>query len=218
MNSVSGIASRVGHALDPARPLDWLYRNLHERFLAKRRFPVFVLLLTGGLVLFKIAGAYCGSAITNQFDKNPSDFPLMIEGQPLIWWFAAWLARMIQKTGIGWQAGTLQLTGTLLASGLVFAMLATILAQLLPLHVYESSFSNRYARWGASLASMGAVYMICFGPWFGFVTGAIQGIPLLYVFLERRKVTSVAKAFFTTFLIHGLANCSVELIRYFATR
>ncbi len=108
---------------------------------------------------------------------------------------------------------TLATISQVLITGLLFPIVTTFLAQVIPQHSMSKLVRSERHRAVTAAVVMGLIYMFCYGKAALFISGSVIAIPLVFTFFHRMKAASLGSAFVISAGIHGVANTSMVLFR-----
>lgn len=126
------------------------------------------------------------------------------------------LSDALTKTLYSWDLfnwETLSTISQVLVSGLLFPLVATLLAQVIPQHSLATTVRSERRRAIIAVAAMGLLYMICYGRVALLISGSVIAIPLVFTFFHRLKAASLTHAYLITAGIHAIANTFIVLFR-----
>ena len=99
--------------------------------------------------------------------------------------------------------------------GLLFPLICTVAAQLVPLEVLSKSIRAQKRRLYLSVGLMGLLTLLFWGQSVLLFTGAVMGLLLAYTFLHWKRRTTVLGACYITYGVHVLANVVFILFQRF---
>jgi hypothetical protein len=133
----------------------------------------------------------------------------LLSVRPLEWLAAVGSGALASAIGSGELAIAVVVNLAVLA--VLLPLLATALAQWVPLHVLRDRVRWGWVRGILSLSVMGLLYTLAFGRLGFFLTGVGLGIPLMWAFRNRLGLETPKAAFLQTFGAHAFANGVIVL-------
>lgn len=112
---------------------------------------------------------------------------------------------------LNWE--TLSTISHVLISGLLFPLLATFLAQVVPQHSLATTVRSERHRAIIAVAAMGLLYMFSYGQAALLISGCVIAVPLVFTFFHRLKAATLTNAYLITAGIHAIANTLIVVFR-----
>ena len=178
--------------------------------LAKLPTWGFILAVAAWTVLFKTALVPI-VALLNAVIFAPLGLDDLFSHEPILE-FADLLTKSTYKL-LPFNWSTLSTISQILITGLLFPLVATFLAQVVPQHWMAKLVRSERRRAVIAAVAMGLSYMLCYGEAALFISGSVIAIPLVFTFFHRMRSATLTNAFVISAGIHAVANTIIVLFR-----
>ena len=179
-------------------------------WLAKLPTWGFILAVAAWTVLFKTALVPI-VALLNAVIFVPLGLDGLFSREPILE-----LADLLTKSAYNlllFNWSTISTISQIIISGILFPIVATFLAQVVPQHSMAKLVRSERHRAIIAAVVMGLSYMLCYGEAALFISGSVIAIPLVFTFFHRMKAATLTNAFVISAGIHVVANTIMVLFR-----
>ena len=184
----------------------------HLAFLGKLPGWAFVLAVGAWTVVLKTL-LVPFVAFVNDIVLAPLGVTAIYTSRPLLD-LADWVTKQLYTMPfVGWDV--LSTLSLLVFLALLFPLVATFGAQVVPQHLLAEAMPSKRWRAVTAVTAMGLLYLFAYGEVALFFSGAIVAIPLVYAFFHWLRIGSPTRAYLVTAAVHGVANAVIILFRGF---
>lgn len=184
--------------------------RVHIELLAKMPLWAFILAVGGWTVLFKTLLVPVVGFL-NSIVFEPLGLTEIYTFRPLLDLADALTKSLYDVPYFGWSS--LATLSQLLFVALLFPIVATYVAQVIPQHELARKVPSERRRAVIAVAAMGLLYLLAYGEVALFISGGVVAIPLVYTFFHRLRVASPVNAYLITCGVHVVANATIVVFR-----
>ena len=177
----------------------------HLAFVARQERVRFVLAV--GLWVLLLKPVLMGLSRLVELRALPEALTPLLSVRPLEWLTATATGALASAAGSS--ETLIAVVVNLLVLAVLLPLVATALAQWVPLHILRERVRWGWVRVVLSLCVMGVLYTLAFGRLGFFLTGVGLGVPLLWAFRSRLDFETPKRAFLQTFGAHAFANGAI---------